>query len=313
MPDINKTYRNLNRQLTGLCTFDLVSRSGSFTKTADVLGITQSAVSQRIHDLETELGVTLFNREHRGVSLNHEGIRLMAAVEPAISQLGDIVSVFQQRKSKQRVRLSLDFAFASFWLLPRLPNMRDELKEDIDIQILTSQTPVDAGEGACDMIVHMCRAQSMVESDVLLFPERTIAVCSPAFLAHNGPFHSAADLLGVQLLSLSAPQGANWHTWQSWFTALDITGSRAREYTSFSNYDLVMQAAISGQGVALGWSGLIDRSLESGVLVQATTDIVSSDIGYVLTRNRKSSNLGGPKKVFNWIAANAGMSETGQS
>ena len=269
-----------------------------------MLGISQSAISQRIRGLEIELGVVLFTREHRGVALTNEGMRLFGIVSPAMKQLGNSVTSLLERKSKPRVRLSADFAFSTLWLLPRLAHLRSELGEEIELQILASQSPVEVNNDDCDISIHVIPLHKMLDGDVLLLEERVAAVCSPAFLESNGPINSPSQLLDTQLLSLSKPASAEWQTWQGWFDGLGIAGERSRNYISFNNYDMVTQATLAGQGVALGWLGLIDGLLRNGSLVLATDDVVTSRAGYVMSRDYASLSTG-PARVFDWIAAHA--------
>lgn len=305
MAGISTAYRKLSHNLVGLCAFDLVAQNGNFTGAAEVLGLSQSAISQRIKHLELELGVTLFKREHRGVTLTIEGLRLLNVVRPAMSHMGNSVASLLERKSTPRVRLSADFAFSTFWLLPRLPHLRSELGEDIEIQILASQVPPEAGGDDCDLMIHVSPLNNMAAGDVLLLEEKVAAVCSPAFLDQNGAIPSSADLLNTQLISLSKPPSAEWQTWQGWFDNLGIAGERLRNYDSFNNYDMVMQAAVAGHGVALGWLGLIDDLIQNGSLVMATEDVVVSKAGYVMSRPY-STVSSGPDRVFDWIAKRAG-------
>ncbi|NVK12605.1 MAG: LysR family transcriptional regulator [Rhodobacteraceae bacterium] len=304
MNDISSVNRRLSYNLVALHTFDLVARHGNFTGAAETLGLTQSAVSQKIKGLETELGIALFRREHRGVSLTNEGGRLLNVVRPAMTQMGNSVSSLMERKSRPRVRISADFAFSSFWLLPRLSHLRAELGDEIEIQILAAQVPPDDYGDDCDIKIHVAPRSSMVDGDVMLLQERVTAVSSPAYLEDHGPVAASAKLLDCHLLSLSKPASAEWQTWQGWFDRLGIAGERSKNYISFNNYDMVVQSAVAGDGIALGWLGLIDNLLADGRLVQVTGDVVTSDAGYVMSRDY-SSRLRGPKLVFEWIAAHS--------
>ena len=310
MEDISSINRKLSYSLVALHTFDLVARHGNFTGAAEALGLTQSAVSQKIKGLETELGIALFRREHRGVSLTNDGVRLLNVVRPAMTQMGNSVASLLERKSRPRVRISADFAFSSFWLLPRLSHLRAELGDEIEIQILASQVPPDDYGEDCDIKIHVSPCNSMAQGDVMLLQERVGAVCSPAFLEAHGPVRSSSSLLDFQLLSLSKPASAEWQSWQGWFDNLGISGERRKNYISFNNYDMVVQSAVSGDGIALGWLGLIDARLKDGALVLATDDVVVSDAGYVMSRDY-SSGLRGPGLVFDWIAAQAADASLG--
>ena len=265
------------------------------------MGLTQSSISQRIKGLEIDLGVVLFRREHRGVSLTNEGLRLLNVVRPAMTQMGYAVGSLLERKSKPRVRISADFAFSTFWLLPRLTYLREEIGDEIELQILASTVPPGFDDSDCDIQIHVAPRSGIKSGEILLLQEKVAAVCSPQLLEKITPIRSSADLLDVQLLSLSKPANAQWQTWQGWFDGLGISGERKKNYVSFNNYDMVTQAALAGDGVALGWIGLIDDLIAKGALVTVTDDVVVSDAGYVMSRDQ--SNLGsGPRLVFDWIA-----------
>ncbi|MEO0910761.1 MAG: LysR substrate-binding domain-containing protein, partial [Pseudomonadota bacterium] len=169
-----------------------------------------------------------------------------------------------------------------------------------EIQILASQVPPEPFTDDCDINIHIAPIEQIKNGEVLLMKEKVAAVCSPTFLVENGPFLSSEHLLETQLLSLSRPPSAMWQTWQGWFNGLGIAGERLRSYNSFNNYDMVTQAAVSGQGVALGWLGLIDNVLQEGKLVKATDDVVISDAGYIMSYAYGGVGYG-PKLVFDWI------------
>ncbi len=301
MDDINKVNTSLSRNLVALYAFEMVARHGNFTSAGEALGLTQSSISQRIKGLEVDLGVVLFKREHRGVSLTYEGLRLLNVVRPAMAQMNFAVSSLLERKTKPRVRISADFAFSTFWLLPRLGYLREEIGEEIEIQILASTVPPDLDDTDCDIQIHVAPKDQIKPDEILLLEEVVAAVCSPQLLEKIRPIQSSSDLLEIQLLSLSKPATAAWQTWQGWFDSLGIAGERKKNYISFNNYDMVTQAALSGDGVALGWIGLIDDLLDKGSLVTVTDDLVSSDAGYVMSLTHANSGRG-PKLVFDWIA-----------
>lgn len=301
MADINSINRKLSHNLVGLYAFDLVARNGNFTGAAESLGLTQSAMSQRIRALETELGIVLFKREHRGVSLTNEGVRLMKTIRPSMTQMEQAVSRLQVQKSKPRVRISADFSFATFWLLPRLAHLRSELGDEIEIQILASQSPQQVNGDDCDIAIHVGPLGKMMANDILLLKERVTPVCSPKYLEQHGSALEPHDLLQHQLLSLSKPEQAQWQTWHDWFNAMDVKGEREQNYVSFNNYDMVTQSAMAGHGVALGWLGLIDQVVENGLLVKMMDRVVESEAGHIMSRDYTNSSTG-PKRVFEWIA-----------
>ena len=165
--------------------------------------------------------------------------------------------------------------------------------------------PPEVNGDDCDIGIHVRAISDIRDGDVLLLPERVVAVCSPEFLDRNGPIADAKALLNHQLLSLSRPPSAEWQTWQGWFDALNISGERTHNYVSFNNYDMVTQSAVAGQGIALGWVGLIDGLLENGSLVQLTDHVVGSRSGYVMSEYRGRTSKGAGR-VFDWIISQMG-------
>ncbi|MEM7361015.1 MAG: LysR family transcriptional regulator [Pseudomonadota bacterium] len=302
MSDISLSNNSFNQYLFGLSVFEVVARHGNFTAASKTLGLTQSSISQRIKRLESDLGVALFTRKSRGVELTNEGLRLLYAISPAMSQLHDSVTTLLERKLRPRVRISADFAFSTFWLMPRLSHMRSELNDEVEIQILASQVPPQEGIDDCDISIHVGDIDNMRKGDVLLLEERVAAVCSPAYLEKIGCISSAEALLDTQLISLSRPPSAKWQTWQGWFSSLGINDDRSKNYFSVNNYDMVTQAAVAGEGVALGWIGLIDELLRNRSLVKAADDVVLSNAGYIMSIDQNIDRRG-PDKIFEWIAS----------
>ena len=140
MSDINKLDSNLHSHIAELHAFNIASKHGSLTKAAQQLNLTQPALSQKIKRLEAFVGEPLFLRQNRGVKLTEAGQVLHKATRQSISDIQGIFEQVQARKSIKRVRISTDFAFASHWLIPRLAKLRDRF-QDLDIQVVTSQTP----------------------------------------------------------------------------------------------------------------------------------------------------------------------------
>lgn len=305
MADISVAYSRISQNLPAIHAFVLVARYGNFTAAASALGMSQSAVSQRVRALELELGEKLFNREHRGVSLTHEGLRLHSHVQPAMLEIEKAVTTLFERKSVPRVRISADFTFSSFWLLPRLGDLRTGIGDDIEVQMLASQELIEVNSEECDISIHIRPFDGILERDVMLLQERVVDVCSPEFLEENGPIKNANQLLDQPLLSVSMQPDSEWQTWEGWFQALEIRDERSQPYMSFNNCDMVIQAAIDGQGIALGWLGLVDKAIEDGLLVQVTPDVVASEAGYVMSRDYTSPSRG-PELIFDWIAENIG-------
>ena len=125
-----------------LLIFEVAARHLNFTAAAKELGSTQSAVSQQIRGLEQQLELQLFKRIYRGVVLTDTGEQLYEAVESGFGQMTSCLERLQKTRSRQCINVATDFAFAAFWLLPRLPRFR-ELHPEVEVRIVTSQDQLD--------------------------------------------------------------------------------------------------------------------------------------------------------------------------
>ncbi|MFD2206703.1 LysR substrate-binding domain-containing protein [Kiloniella antarctica] len=301
MPGINNLDSKMHTHITELHAFNIASRHGSLTKAAQQLNLTQPALSQKIKRLESFVGEPLFLRQNRGVKLTQAGEALYTATHQSLSDIQDIFEQLHAKKSIKRVRISTDFAFAGHWLIPRLAKLRDNF-QDLDIQVVTSQTPGAPLDIQSDLVISLQEPVGSTEiskKSCTLFAEEVKAICSPEFLNKHGPITSPKDLLTLPLLNLSASPEAPWHNWDSWFTQLGFKAQKPKAAISLSNYTLILQAAINHQGVALGWQGLIDDYMDQGLLVSACVETVQSSRAYIMSLNKGASPH--VQSIYDWI------------
>ncbi len=293
------SYIMLHAHIAELHAFHVAAEQESFTGAARQLKLTQPALSQKIKRLEEVLGTRLFIRRYRGVALTDAGQQLQEATRGAFREIERNFQQLLEGQTRKRVRISTDFAFAAHWLMSRLPRLRQDL-EGLDLQVLTAQEPEKQDSVAVDLSIALLERHQPSAGSRVLFNERTVAVCSPGFAERHGPFHEPQALLKAPLLSLSSPPNAPWHSWRSWFAAnaVEVPPETGNE-TRLNNYTLVLQGAVEGQGIALGWLGLVDSFLESRQLVMACDAVVSSERAYVMKCARDAPHH--VRDVFDWI------------
>ncbi|TYL47751.1 choline sulfate utilization transcriptional regulator [Marinomonas sp. IMCC 4694] len=292
--------------LQSLVVFEACARLLSFTAAARELGTTQPAVSQQIRSLEASLGVLLFERIYRGVVLTNAGYVLLKTTQISLRDLRDVLQKIKQKPKTQRITVATDFAFAAFWLMPRLPEFR-RLHKDIDIRIQTSQSEVDLASIETDVAILFGEGHYQGYLSQKLLPEVVYPVCSPKLLEEFSGFALLADLVTAPLLKLNADMGQQWVDWERLFQLNNALWQPSDSVMEFDNYTLLVQAAISGQGVGLGWSPLLDDYIESGVLVSLPAFTVQSDNGYhiVLSKQRTPTE---PVVVFlDWLNSQSGL------
>jgi putative choline sulfate-utilization transcription factor len=279
-----------------------ISRRGSLSAAAKALGLTQPAVSYQVRLLEQSFGVPLFKRLHRGVSLTDEGRRLLAIAERTVQDVDALHRDIRQARRRPVIRVATDYAFSSLWLIPRMASFRRE-HPDVDLQIIASQRLSTNWREEADLAVAF-GARSDFPTATLLMPERVVPVCAPALLdrlvRNETPLTSA-----VPLIHLEAEVGSPWLDWGSY---LAVVAPRPTEDATpgdlrFNTYSMVVQAAMGGQGLALGWLGLIDPLLETGLLVVAGRMVDVADRGH---RPIGESEEGGVvTQLGTWLQAEA--------
>ena len=277
--------------LNPLRVFEAVARLGSFTKGADELHVSQSAVSRQISLLEDYLQVKLFNREQRGISLTEAGRTYQQEIGPAFAR---IVAATQDLLTQSRggpLRVRAYTTFAAKWLMGRLPAFQDAYPE-IDVQLSTDVTPADFSSDELDLAIQFGDgAWPGVKCD-RLFDDCITPVCSPALLDKPGaPLRSTDDLKHHRLLHSRYRKD----DWPYWLAAVDRPAlAEHRDNMVFSSSILTYQAAVDGLGVAIGQVRLLDQEFDSGTLVCPLPRVVRKGLAYYLLRPQRDSM---PRKV----------------
>jgi putative choline sulfate-utilization transcription factor len=293
---------NLGRlpPLQTLVVFDAAARHLNFTAAAQELGTTQPAVSQRIGLLEDDLGAPLFARAHRGVRLTPDGALLFSAVQQSLAGIGDAVAKIRTRRTRQVLTIATDFGFATYWLMPRLAALR-QLAPHLDVRIVTSQNEFDIRGEAVDVAIAFGAGPWPGCSAEALFPELVVPVCSPGFLAEHGLRGAPDELARLPLLHLETALPARWLSWANWFELHQLAATDDTHDLTLNNYALVIQAAIAGQGVALGWLPLIDEQVRAGQLARAVDRPVSTERGYYLVQPHAQRSPESLSRFRHWI------------
>lgn len=276
-----------------------VGRCGNLTTAAQRLRLTQPGVSYQIRRIEEELGVQLLNRLHRGVELTQEGQQLYEMASRQIAEIDHLTKEIRRRHRKPTIRLHTDYAFSSFWLMPRMQDFRT-LHPEIDIQIVATQHPLGQPTDEEDVTVTFGTRAEAGDDAVLLLSERVTPVCAPGFLDRLALPFDAKELARSKLIHLDSAS-TSWFDWNAYFALLGHRREIDSEQgdISFNTYSLVIQAAIGEQGVALGWTGLVDGMISSGVLAAVGPTVDAADRGYwLLAPKRKDAAA---SKLVSWL------------
>lgn len=256
--------------------FVTVGRLGSFSDAAKALNITQPAVSYQIRRVEDEFGAPLLLRRHRGVELTDAGRELFDLLQPLIARVDRIARRTRSTPRRNMFRLHTDYAFSGLWLIPRIHRFH-EANPGVNIEVIASQhTDASLLEDG-DIVIAFGNRAELGPDAILLMPEVVVPVCAPSYAFET--------LSTARLIHLDGPQPAPWFTWDSYLAAVDSSANAAQSSMRFNTYSLVVDAAVAGQGVMLGWRGLVDSHLARGALVTVGPDLAASDRGYFMLKS----------------------------
>jgi LysR family transcriptional regulator, glycine cleavage system transcriptional activator len=301
MPD---QHRNLP-SLDLLRGFEAAARNLSFTRAAEELFVTQSAVSRQVKTIEDHLGVALFVRRHRALLLTEAGHELYRATAQALRQLSDAAAKIRERGAGRTLTVTATIGFASLWLIPRLADFRSQ-RPDIDIRIAANNKMLDLEREGIEVAIRYCTPKAAPEGAVKLFGEVVLPVCSPKLVTRTAPLAQPEDLRRHILLHYERPDGATpWLSWTVWLETMQLPGLKPAGSLRFSQYDQAIQAAIDGQGVALGTSPLVRQLIKQGRLIAPLAKKFESSRAYYLVIAPDAAERPEAKDFASWLMRQA--------
>ena len=202
--------------------------------------------------------------------------------------------------------LSTTIPFAGLWLIPRLPKFR-QAHPDVDVFVSADSEIADLERGEIDVAVRYAPEDRAPANAARLFGERVVPVVSPALLRDRGrPLRRLADLEGHVLLHLQDPLGRMpWIDWNTWLTSSGVPNLVPAGNLRFSQYDQLLQAAVSGQGVALGRIPLIDHALARGDLVMPFPKRYDTPRGYFALCGSQAAGRPEVQQFIGWLREEA--------
>ena len=274
-------------RLQPLAVFECAARLRSFTAAAAALGLTQSGVSRQISALERSLGQPLFDRSANSVELNSTGMALFAAVREAFDVVEHCLDNIAT--DPDTFLLAVNPGYAQVWLVPFLDSLQRALGDvRLRLQFFDRESELDGDD--FDAAIHLTLQSAVSAASVKLFDETTVPVASPEFARMHAldRLSPPSALLDVELLYLDGRQ-RRWMGWEAWFAANDLIWTPKNTSLSYNNHALVMEDALAGRGVALGWIGLVDAALDTDRLVEVGPRRSQPGSGHFLIPGRRAS------------------------
>jgi LysR family glycine cleavage system transcriptional activator len=276
--------------------FESSARHLNLHRAAEELGVTPGAVSQQIRALEAKLGVSLFERLHKKLRLTAAGQQLYITSSQVLQLLQETVD--RLPTPRQMVRITAAPTLCMRWLVPRLSTFY-ERHPNVGVLIDASAQYVNLANEPFDVAIRHGRNGAGSAHYELMFPDEVVAVCAPTIAALV-----AKDISSAKLLCFAAPDH-----WPCWFQAKGLTGYNKLDRVSFSHLMLALDAAIAGQGIALGALRLVEHDLRQGRLVRLFGEPIATGFGYYVVARREARHVAA---FADWIIEEASKSESVQ-
>ncbi len=294
--------------IAALRALDAAARHLSFTRAAEELNVTQSAISHQIRHIEELWDLKLFERRTRGLDLTPAGEELAEIVGRFVCELTDAVQQLHDAHGHTAIRVEVLPSLAVKWLVPRMQNFRD-LHPDIDVWMSTrhdGKTMLDRGD--FDAVIELSDGHYPGYSAWKLMSDYVFPVARPRFLEQHGVPATPADLCKLPLLlrhsgSILSPG------WDYWFDYVgvpkDVYQPALRDGTRYPDSAMAIQAAFDGQGVALARSAHVWEDLQTGRLIRLFDIVCSSDVSVYLVCRKDRADRPAVVAFREWLSDEA--------
>jgi LysR family glycine cleavage system transcriptional activator len=289
--------------LRSLVAFEAAARHLSFTNAATELTISREAVSRQIRMLEEHLGIKLFDRLHRQIALTTSGKKFQSVIQESLENVAHVTGTIRRPGRPFRISVGSTIAITSFWLTPRLSRFRSK-HPNVEIHVAISDAPQDLLANGIDVGLRYGDGSWTGLEALRLFGVECFPVCSPEYLEGTAPINEPADLLQHNLVNLDGVVHAS-EDWWWWLKGQGVEVPKSLKTLGFDSYDNVIQVALEGQGVAMGFSGYVTGLLETGRLVRPMEAKLTSRLAVYLVVPGGVKPAPKVQDFINWVLKEA--------
>ncbi len=285
--------------LKSLVAFEAAARHLSLTRAGGELRVSREAVSRHIRVLEEHLGVRLFDRLHRAVALTPPGKKLQAVVQQSLENIAHISRTIGTASESRKITVTATIAISSFLLTPRLSRYRAKHPND-EIHVVISDQPGDLFAGDIDVALRYGDGNWPGFNSSHLFDVRSFPVCTPEYLESAPKLQTPEDLVNHTLVNLDGVPHAS-EDWWWWLDEHDVRVPESLNLLGFNSYDNVIRLTLQGEGVALGFSGLVDDQISDGRLVRPLGPIENKIQAVYVVRPAGATPRAHVQRFIDWI------------
>lgn len=292
-------------QLALLHTFEVSANYLSFTRAAEILCITQGAVSHRIRHLEGLLGFKLFIRSPRILHLTDEGKRLLNTLSHSLRKINDEIEAIRDKELRGTLNLGIAPTFASLWLMPRLPSFNEEWPGlNINIRVRSGKT--DFNLENVDLALYYIRQTASDLNNETVSAEILLPVCSPAYYHEVVRKNKMSEYVFIHATESTDYQDI-YSDWRYWCNKNGLSMPFEERFISFNNFQMSMDAAKFGMGIAMGRKLMIQQYLDNGSLITPFEQEVISPYSYNIVYPKESAQKEKVKVFLDWFRKNISL------
>lgn len=292
-----------------LFVFEAAARNLNFAIASRELNVTQPSISHSIKALEKHCGAELFIRENRGVRLTEAGRLLYDGIRAGFSRMEDSFRAVSTG-STHYLTLAASTSVAAHWLMPKLSRLQSD-HPNLKIKVVTTDRDVEP-DSEIDMTIWI-REQGFQRPNTWFVCEEVVfPVCSPAYLASHSQINSVMELSEHRLLH-SFDAHRKRVGWNDWFDLVGAGSVQAPPNIVLSDYQLVMQAALGGEGIALGWNFSAEVLLRNKQLVKPLDVSVRTGRAFFLVANERRTEQDKLKILVDWFLSQTASLRPGRS
>ena len=260
--------RHFGLQLNALRAFEAAARLSSFSDAARELHVSHSTISHHVKGLEKAIGIPLFLRRNRRVSLTAAGEELLPVLSASFDSISSTLETLRDSQERSALRITVTPSFANKWLVPNLRRFQ-AANPGVEVKLRSSLSLTDFGRDEIDLGVRAGLGQWHGLKAELLMPIHMTPLCSPALLEGRNGIGTAEDLHDFTLIHADVSHDTGIDSeWREWLASVGVDSIDCSHGLSFHDPGLALQGAIDGLGIAMGYIELAAGDIADGRLVR---------------------------------------------
>ena len=290
--------------LNSLRAFEVAARLGGFVAASSELNVTPAAVSHQVKLLEAHLGVELFKRLPRGMELTNAGRELLPEISQGLAHFARAIGSLSGGDLKGKLRVNVPPSFATLWLVPRLNGFLNAFP-DIQLRLTAYNQAPDLINDEVDIRIAYGKGNYPGLKTDYIMEESIFPICAPSLL-NKSPLRRMSDLKNHTLIhDINVGDDEPSMTWAHWLRGSDVTEDMIKQHVEYSDTILMVEAAVKGQGVALGRSSVMADHLETGKLIKPFNMQRTSEYAYYMITTDEGAERPRVRAFLDWLKRQA--------